>query len=131
MSETSLPPCGPERDRLVAQAVGWAYPEQHRKVVVSDRVWPDTGEAQWHYEGDDKPIALEWRCPSSSDADALAALEAWKEQEIGRHVTVDIGHCVHVCLYEPDRFSAFGQAPTLAGAATAALVRWRNERSAT
>ena len=111
MTDNVIPPCGPERDRLVAEAVGWANVDLFEYLAVWDS------------------LARCVRRPSQSDPDALAALKAWKEQEIGRHVTVDIGHCVHVCLYEPDRFSAFGQAPTLAGAATAALVRWRNERS--
>lgn len=111
MTNLEIPPCGPERDRLVAEAVGWEF------FTLGGKSWCSIG------------VTGRAMLPSQSDADALAALKAWKEQEIGRHVTVDIGHCVHVCLYEPDRFSAFGQAPTLAGAATAALVRWRNERS--
>jgi len=102
MSETSLPPCGPERDRLVAQAVGWEWPATVAIGLEATRL----------------------RYPSTIDADALAALEAWKAEDIGRHVTVDLGYNVTVRLIESDRRAAFGQGPALRHAATAALVRW-------
>ena len=126
MTNLEIPPCGPERDRLVAEAVGW----KEVSDGLGGTLWVDAAnKPTGYYSPNAMGKAGRPFRPSQSDADALAALKAWKEQEIGRHVTVDIGHCVHVCLYEPDRFSAFGQAPTLRGAATAALVRWRNERS--
>ena len=114
-TDPPMPPCGPERDRLVAEAVGWSIP--HPLIVVD-------GEQSM-------------RAPSTSDADALAALEAWRtgngicSYAVASPDPVDPGF--RACLW----YSADGQsvadceasAPTLRDAATAALVRWRNERS--
>ena len=111
-----MPPCGPERDRLVAEAVGWANVDLFEYLAVWDS------------------LARCVRRPSQSDPDALAALEAWAEKGArwythnrwpsGRH---------EVTLYPVGRINEVGayqvEAPTLRDAATAALVRWRNERS--
>ena len=111
-----MPPCGPERDRLVAEAVGWKF------VTLGTDSWCSPGVMGRVFR------------PSQSDADALAALEAWAEKGArwythnrwpsGRH---------EVTLYPVGRINEVGayqvEAPTLRDAATAALVRWRNERS--
>ena len=105
-----MPPCGPERDRLVAEAVGWTWVEYADAIVV--------------------------RCPSSSDPDALAALEAWADAAPPGE---DRGYTLHrhgtgrrvVELWQSKRRATYGHGDTLRDAATAALVRWRNERSAT
>ena len=116
MTDATIPPCGPERDRLVAEAVGWKH---------HDREWP------WN------PVTLQYFSPSQSDADALAALEAWRlgngicSYAVASPDPDDPGF--RVCMwYSTDGKSVAGcegTAPTLRDAATAALVRWRNERS--
>ena len=106
MTDNVIPPCGPERDRLVAEAVGWTWVEYADAIVV--------------------------RCPSSSDADALAALEAWcAAMEWTRGFAHHRwGRKMHsVGLYSSGLLVSQAIEATLADAATAALVRWRNERS--
>ena len=112
MTDNVIPPCGPERDRLVAEAVGWTWVEYADAIVV--------------------------RCPSSSDPDALAALEAWCKLVPGRAVSIDLyflpdGGTMCSCWdhADPDNDMSpyVGRGFTLRDAATAALVRWRNERS--
>ena len=120
-NDTPIPPCGPERDRLVAEAVGWEF------FTLGGKSWCSIG------------VTGRAMLPSQSDSDALAALEAWR---MGNGICAyavaspdpdDPEFCV--CLW----YSADGKsvadceasAPTLRDAATAALVRWRNERSTT
>ena len=124
MTDATIPPCGPERDRLVAEAVGWE--------------WAVRWEDAWDAEADKS------RYPSTSDADALAALEAWRLvgcRGVVIQSPVDLRdddgygpYCAEweVTLdYRGGSLVTVSVAPTLADAATAALVRWRNERSAT
>lgn len=119
MTDTAIPPCGPERDRLVAQAMGWG--------------WCGNGEDGWCYTSAMRKVLR----PSTCDADALAALEAWRlgngicSYAVASPDPDDPGF--RVCMwYSTDGKSVAGcegTAPTLRDAATAALVRWRNERS--
>ena len=110
MTDNAIPPCGPLRDRLVAEAVGWEW-MKHVNIA-------------WDAETADT------RRPSTCDADALAALKAWKFRGTARTVAIEF-NCdgsVWVELFEEDAFTC-AHVSTLADAATAALVRWRNERS--
>ena len=99
-----LPPCGPERDRLAAHAVGWMH---------WDRSWP------WH------PQRMQYLAPSTTDADALALLEAWATTPAA--TTRGYGHnryeaAVHVVtLFKNMVLVAYATAPTLGDAATAAV----------
>ena len=126
MSETSLPPCGPARDRLVAELLGWTAVGMERDHRHTECV--DFGVAP----GDShrKPIPSY----STSDADALAALKAWKAKTQGS-VNIILDSAPDAAFVALEDFEGdvllYANRPTLADAATAALVRWRNERSAT
>lgn len=136
MTNLEIPPCGPERDRLVAEAVGW----DEVSDGLGGTLWVDAAnKPTGYYSPNAMGKAGRPFRPSQSDADALAALEAWRtgngicSYAVASPDPVDPGF--RACLW----YSADGQsvadceasAPTLRDAATAALVRWRNERSAT
>lgn len=115
MSETSFPPCGSERDRLVAQAVGWEWDE------AWSIVWDNSAPGPAAFPLD--------RYPSSSDPDALAALEAWVDAaERGE----DRGYQLHrqgtgrrlVHIWRSNHPAVYGAGDTIRDAATAALARW-------
>lgn len=110
MTDIEIPPPGPARDRLVAEAVGWGWID---KVAAAH----DYAKNMWYF-------------PSTSDHDALAALDAWWGNE-GRWYVVrrwkhDDG--VSVTLYDGVGSMPFGSAPTLREAASAALARWALDR---
>lgn len=100
-----LPPCGPERDRLAAEAVGWMH---------WDCSWP------WH------PQRMQYLAPSTTDADALALLEAWATttaaatRGYGHNRYEGAGHVV--TLFKNGNPVAWANAPTLGDAATAAVI---------
>ena len=116
MTNLEIPPCGPERDRLVAEAVGWEF------FTLGGKSWCSIG------------VTGRAMLPSQSDADALAALEAWRTvPDTIRSYVLSTPNII-----EPEWRLSLGtdfdewtraSAPTLCDAATAALVRWRNERS--
>ncbi len=116
MTNLEIPPCGPERDRLVAEAVGWEF------FTLGGKSWCSIG------------VTGRAMLPSQSDSDALAALEAWADAAPPGE---DRGYTLHrhgtgrrvVELWQSKRRATYGHGDTLRDAATAALVRWRNERS--
>ena len=141
MSDSTIPPCGPERDRLVAEAVGW----KEVSDGLGGTLWVDAAnKPTGYYSPNAMGKAGRPFRPSQSDADALAALEAWRL--VGcRGVVIqspvdlrdDDGYGPYCAEWEVTldywggSLVTVSVAPTLADAATAALVRWRNERSAT
>lgn len=99
-----LPPCGPERDRLAAHAVGWEWP-------VPFALWPEPTRVRY---------------PSTTDADALALLEAWATTTAA--TTRGYGHNRYegawhvVTLIKNGVLVVTTAAPTLGDAATAAVI---------
>lgn len=118
MPDAPLPPCGPERDRLAAEAVGWTAVGQERyhrhTESVNHGVRPGKPgrEAVPHY--------------STNNADALALLEAWCHVADG---TRSYGHSRYsrgvsaVMLFKDGVTVVVASAPTFADAATAAVIR--------
>ena len=105
MPDAPLPPCGPERDRLAAHAVGWEWP-------ATVAIGPETTRVRY---------------PSTTDADALALLEAWVTTTAATtrgygHKRFD-GMTGHVVTLTKNRvLVAYAGAPTLGDAATAAVI---------
>lgn len=101
-----IPECGPARDRLVAEVVGWVFDE------ATDICW-------------DKFLM---RSPSTTPADALAALEAWNAAGATRGYRIDRyggeKPRYRVQLYPLPTMSGSvcTEAPILPAAATAALL---------
>jgi hypothetical protein len=99
-----LPPCGPERDRLAAHAVGWEWP-------ATVAIGPETTRVRY---------------PSTTDADALALLEAWvtttaaTTRGYGHNRYEGAGHVV--TLFKNGNPVAWANTPTLGDAATAAVI---------
>ena len=108
MTDVEFPPPGPARDRLVSEMLGWKW----------------HGVLCW-----DGPKI---RCPSLIDADALAALEAWRQGGPLRNYRIlsPMGLTLDwsVTLFVHDALAAEWDAPTLCDAASAALARWALDR---
>ena len=100
-----LPPCGPERDRLAAEAVGWEWP-------ATVAIGPETTRVRY---------------PSTTHADALALLEAWVEawEPGSRKYRIERWVDGHFSVYLwPVGFEWTAcHGPTLGDAATAAAIR--------
>lgn len=118
MPDAPLPPCGPERDRLAALAVGWTDVWQQRyhrhTECVNHGVRPGKPgrEAVPHY--------------STINADALALLEAWVEagEPGSRKYRIERWVDGHFSVYLwPVGFEwAACHGPTLRDALTAAVI---------
>lgn len=126
-------PVGPERDRAVAEMLGWREPRQF---------WP-WDQVKWETErkglllhpnamlpptGPTAVRNIEIVPPySTSPADAFEALELWRKADEARWVTITLGPAyVEVMLDEDDEDDGtIGQcrAPTFPDAATQALLR--------
>ena len=116
MTNLEIPPCGPERDRLVAEAVGWEF------FTLGGKSWCSIG------------VTGRAMLPSQSDSDALAALEAWRTvPDTIRSYVLSAPNIIdpewRLSLDTDFDELTRASAPALRDAATAALVRWRNERS--
>ena len=135
-SSTDLPPPGPERDRLVAEALGIPLAE---RCWVFKQGWCDgttlthcgacggDGHGNCYGRGNGPiQVACEHRCdapsPSTSDHAAYDALEAWLAQRPGRWVTIHLdGWRPSVTLGDVDHADNCS-APTLGDAASRAII---------
>ena len=115
MTNETIPEPGPARDRLAAKVVGW-------EVRV-----PIRGRGGLAFD-----LTFGYRYPSTENADALAALEAWRLKDEGRRswqlASPDPDHgrwTVALWWLTDDEFPVSAEStdqPTLPSAATAALL---------
>ena len=122
---TDLPPPGAERDRLVAEALGYDEPDvAEAPAPYTSRTTHPNGAWHWHH-GERRWLAMPY---STSNHAALDALEAFTgagangSYEISLNPHYRLGrHRVMVTRYNPEGFGDVF-APTLADAASAAII---------